>query len=186
MTISCAQLQLLLIAPKLRNKTPWVFNWFGIKEMPAIKESRPKADFRGSILSGNEKTRAWGKMKYVLLVFFGCCFQRIFQGGQLGEFFPRQTGLGEMSVVGCLPVNWAEQGELIDDVRWLEGKDFAYGVSNSGVSHGTGAQRVHADASWMWVADGVGDLELATFGKACGDNVLGHPAAHVGSGAVNF
>ena len=48
------------------------------------------------------------------------------------------------------------------------------------------AEALHHDGDGVGHADGVGELDLAAFGKAGRDDVLGHIACHVGGGAVHL
>ncbi len=94
--------------------------------------------------------------------------------------------LAEVTVVGGLRVDRAEEVELLHDVGWLEGEDLQHSVEDLVVADGAGAKAVDVDAHRKRVTDGVGELHFALRGEAGGDDVLGDPATHVGSAAIHF
>jgi hypothetical protein len=114
-----------------------------------------------------------------------CLLQRL----SLVSEFPSNlwiVDLAEVTVVGGLGVDRAEEVELLDDVGRLEGEDLQDGVEDLVVADRAGAEGVDVDAHRLWMADGVGELNFAAGGEAGGHDVLRNPAAHVGGAAVHF
>ena len=60
------------------------------------------------------------------------------------------------------------------------------GLGDLGAIDALGAEGVHEHRDRSRDADGVGHLDLAAFGRAGGDDVLGDPARGVGAGAVDL
>ncbi len=108
--------------------------------------------------------------------------------GLVGEF-PSDVwivDLAEVTVVGGLRVDWAEQVELLHDVGWLEGEDFKHSVEDFAVVDGAGAEGINVDAHRKRVTDGVGELHFALRGEAGCNDVFRDPATHVGGAAIHF
>ena len=68
----------------------------------------------------------------------------------------------------------------------LKLKTFATARGDDIVRHLARAHRVDPDAHGFGVADGVGDLQFADLRQPGGDDVLRHPAAHVGGRAIDL
>ena len=114
---------------------------------------------------------------------------RLFEGfGFVGDFpgDVRVVDFAEVTVVGGLGIDRAEEVELLDDVSWLEGEHGEDGVEDFVVADGAGAEGVDVDTDGKGVTDGVGELDFALGGETGGDDVFGDPAAHVGGAAVDF
>ena len=85
-----------------------------------------------------------------------------------------------MSVMGCLTVKRAEQIKLADHICGLEGEDGFQRGFDSCFADAARAECIDTNGNGGWVADGIGNLELATVGESGCDDMLGDPAAHIG------
>src|SRR5438067_4911427 len=92
----------------------------------------------------------------------------------------------EVSVVRGLGVNRSEQVELLDDIGRLERKGAVHGALDCFFGHGVRAESVDVHADGIGIADRVGELDFATRGEASRHDILGDPAAHVGSAAIDL
>ena len=113
---------------------------------------------------------------------------RCFQGEGFIGAFPCEFGLfpAKVSVGRGFAVNRAEQVEHLYDTFGTQVEMFADKFNQFGFVQFAGAEGVDGNGSRLGDTDGVGNLNLALGGQACGDNVFGDIAAGVCGGAVNF
>src|SRR5690606_18386961 len=92
----------------------------------------------------------------------------------------------EVAVGCCGAVHRVQQVQHVGDRIWAQVEVRAYQVDDLVVADLASAEGVQRNGGRLGYADGVGHLNLAFLGQACGYDILGHVTAGVGSGTVNL
>src|SRR5258708_6140532 len=91
-----------------------------------------------------------------------------------------------MTVIGRLPVDWAQEIELFDDSCWLEVEYFLYSPLNFYFVYLRGSKRVDAYADGIGITNGVGELNFTSVSKTSRYYVFSDVPAHVSRGSIDF
>ena len=91
-----------------------------------------------------------------------------------------------MAVCRRLLVDRPAQIQHPDDPCRAQIKVLPDDLHQSLIAQPSGSKGFHPDGCGMGHADGVGELNLALAGQACGHNILGHVPGRVGCGAVHL
>ena len=97
-----------------------------------------------------------------------------------------QVVAAKMAICGRLFVNRAAQVEHTDDARGTEVEVFTDDFYQLFIGNLSGTVCIHHDGCGMRHADGVGELNLALVGKACGNDVLRRVTGRISCGAVHL
>src|SRR6185437_1735929 len=102
--------------------------------------------------------------------------------------FPGEVGIvaPEMSVGSSLAVDRTAQLEALDDSLRSELEVGTNQVLQFLIVDLARTKGLYEDADGFGDADGVGKLHLAAVGEACGHNILGNIARHVGGRTVDL
>ncbi|SAU32205.1 Uncharacterised protein [Klebsiella pneumoniae] len=89
--------------------------------------------------------------------------------------------------VGCgFFVDRVQQIQHLNQTVWTQVEELTHQQGQLFRRHFLGAKGFHHDGRRFCNADSVGNLNFATIGQACGNDVLRHIARRVGCGTVNF
>ena len=92
----------------------------------------------------------------------------------------------EVTVRGCLTIDRPLQVEHVDQPPGPQVEILSHEMNDRRLFELAGTESVDADRGWFRYADRIADLDLAAFGDARGDDVLGHVPARVGGGSIHL
>src|SRR5690554_1467073 len=122
----------------------------------------------------------------------------VFQSRSAVSLLPRERGEGLAAnghlvritaevAVGCRgPVHRVQQVQHVGDRIWAQVEVRAYQVDDLVVADLASAEGVQGNGGRLGYTDGVGHLNLALLGQACGHDVLGDVAAGIGGRTVDL
>src|SRR5258708_2614868 len=91
-----------------------------------------------------------------------------------------------MTIVGCLPVDWAQEIQLSDDSCRLEVEYLLHSFLNFYFVYLRGSKRVNAYADRIGIADGIGELNFTPIGQTRRYHVLSNVPAHIRRRSIYF
>src|SRR6266404_1088109 len=90
----------------------------------------------------------------------------------------------EMTVVGRLPIDWAQEIQLFDDRCRLEVEYLLHGLLNFYFIYLRGSKRVDAYADRIGITDGVSELNFTPVGQTSRYHILSDVPAHIRCGSI--
>ena len=122
---------------------------------------------------GNIKQQTLSHVLF-MAVFTMCCLES--EGLWL---LPGEILTGEVTVLGCLEVDWAGQIELLDDDSGSHVEVLLDDLNQLIGRSGGGTVRLDEDGKWLCNTDGIRELDKGTSGKLCVDQRLCDPTGEV-------